>query len=202
MIRNSKELDHLLLLRPSAVLLLLLIAKRAKRSDDHPDATLALGEALIGDYKSYGATESTYRTDKSALKLTGQVTFRSTNKGTIAKIVRTSIFDICINEITDNLTDKLTVNQRTDPLKLTTNKNDKNGKNNISIDTFSKEELRGRYPDVDVDTEVEKMIDWLASTGKKYKDYPAFARGWLRRISPIKKQESDHHGYDMRKKVI
>ena len=29
--------------------------------------------------------------------------------------------------------------------------------------------------------EVEKMTDWLKSSGKTYKDYKAFARGWLRR---------------------
>jgi len=33
---------------------------------------------------------------------------------------------------------------------------------------------------VDVELEVEKMIDWLKQSGKKYKDYEAFARNWCR----------------------
>lgn len=28
------------------------------------------------------------------------------------------------------------------------------------------------------------MRDWLAATGKTYKDYDAFARNWLRRATP------------------
>jgi len=31
-----------------------------------------------------------------------------------------------------------------------------------------------------VKKETEKMVDWLKSKGKKYKDYKAFARNWLR----------------------
>lgn len=32
-----------------------------------------------------------------------------------------------------------------------------------------------------VKNEVEKMTDWLKSNGKRYKDYKAFARNWIRR---------------------
>lgn len=38
--------------------------------------------------------------------------------------------------------------------------------------------------------EVEKMIDWLKAKGKRYKDYKAFARNWLRRVK-IEKKDSD-----------
>ena len=47
--------------------------------------------------------------------------------------------------------------------------------------------------DIDQDIvkeEVEKMIDWLKAKGKRYKDYKAFARNWLRRIK-IEKKDSD-----------
>jgi hypothetical protein len=33
-----------------------------------------------------------------------------------------------------------------------------------------------------VQMEVEKMVDWLKAKGKRYKDYKAFARNWLRKI--------------------
>lgn len=38
--------------------------------------------------------------------------------------------------------------------------------------------------------EVEKMVDWLKAKGKRYKDYKAFARNWLRRVK-IEKKDSD-----------
>lgn len=41
--------------------------------------------------------------------------------------------------------------------------------------------LTSKFPDVDVREEIEKMKDWLASSGKRKKDYVAFARTWLRR---------------------
>lgn len=41
-----------------------------------------------------------------------------------------------------------------------------------------------------VQGEVEKMVDWLRAKGKRYKDYKAFARNWLRR-SVAKSQDSD-----------
>ena len=47
--------------------------------------------------------------------------------------------------------------------------------------------------DIDQDIvkeEVEKMVDWLKAKGKRYKDYKAFARNWLRRIK-IEKKDSD-----------
>lgn len=44
-----------------------------------------------------------------------------------------------------------------------------------------REGLKIHFPGVDVDTEVDKMMDWLASTGKTKKDYVAFARNWLRK---------------------
>lgn len=47
--------------------------------------------------------------------------------------------------------------------------------------------------DIDQDIvkeEVEKMVDWLKAKGKRYKDYKAFARNWLRRVK-IEKKDSD-----------
>ena len=38
--------------------------------------------------------------------------------------------------------------------------------------------------------EVEKMVDWLKAKGKRYRDYKAFARNWLRRVK-IEKKDSD-----------
>lgn len=44
-----------------------------------------------------------------------------------------------------------------------------------------KKELSEKFSDkVDVDFEIEKMVDWLKTTGKRKKDYEAFARNWCR----------------------
>ena len=40
---------------------------------------------------------------------------------------------------------------------------------------------------VDVGYEIEKMIDWLKQSGKRYKDYEAFARNWCRNSTGTKK---------------
>lgn len=43
------------------------------------------------------------------------------------------------------------------------------------------DELKAKFPGVDVEGEIEKMLDWLDSKGMTKKDYVAFARNWLRR---------------------
>lgn len=129
-IRESKEFDMLVLRRPSAFVLLSIIAKRAKRSNDHPYPELEMGEALIGDYKTYGVSEQIYRTDKDFLRRFNFATFKPTSKGTIAKLINSSVFDI-------NIEGEQRPNQRTKEQAIndrpTTNKNVKNNaKDNIT----------------------------------------------------------------------
>ena len=49
----------------------------------------------------------------------------------------------------------------------------------------TKEKLRAEFPQIDVDEEIAKMKDWLLANGKTKKDYPAYARNWLRRRREI-----------------
>lgn len=130
LLRDSKVFDMLVLRRPSAFVLLTLIAKRAKRTNDHPYPELEFGEALIGDYEVYGATERTYRTDKKYLEKFNLSTFRTTNKGTIAKLINSSVFDINIKD--DRRTDRRKDRQASDD-QATTNNNVKK-ENNSSLE--------------------------------------------------------------------
>ncbi len=133
-IRESKEFDMLVLRRPSAFVLLSIIAKRAKRSNDHPYPELEMGEALIGDHETYGVTRQIYRTDKEFLEKFKFSTFKTTNRGTIAKLINSSVFDINID---GSQPAKQPVNQPSANHQPTTNKNDKNVKrenNNILED--------------------------------------------------------------------
>ena len=45
----------------------------------------------------------------------------------------------------------------------------------------TRKKLREEFPQIDVDEEIAKMKDWLLANGKTKKDYPAYARNWLRR---------------------
>ncbi len=124
-VRKSENFWELIKRRPSAFVLLSIVAMRAKRTDSTNFNDLEVGEAYIGDYKNYGSTEQKYRTDKKFLETHKFLTTKSTTKGTVAKLIDKTIFDI--NE--GKLTNKLTNSQRTPNERLTTNKNDKNDNN-------------------------------------------------------------------------
>ncbi len=116
---------------PSAFLLLTIIAERACRTNGHPSG-LEIGEALVGDYDNYGMTRQRYRLAIQCLKANHLIVTKGTNKGTIATILNTRIYDINANsgEPSKNHPGN---HQRT------TNKNEKNIKN-------EKKEKRGVRP--------------------------------------------------------
>lgn len=124
---RTKDVFELIRRRPSAFNLLTLIAYRAKRTNEENFDQLEIGQAYIGDPESYGVTQQVYRTDKKFLENHNLATFKATNKGTIARLISTSIFDI--NE--EKITNKPTSDERTTNERLTTNKNDNNEKKDI-----------------------------------------------------------------------
>lgn len=199
MTRESQTLDYILKERPTAFCLLALIAKRAKRTNDHPDKRLEIGEAYIGDFDTYGVTEQIYRTDKSFLKSTNQITTRTTNKGTIARLVNTDCFDINEEQKTNKTTDKLTGHQRTTNGQLTTNnnvKNDKNDKETEIRQILDKEVIslvgrKFRIASSDVEGQVETLIDYCLANNKTYKDYPAALRNFVTRAIQDKKIKTE-----------
>ena len=82
--------------RPTAFLLLSLIANRARRTNEKDlMIDLEIGEALIGDFFAYGVTRAVYRTDKEYLIRNGFIlTTRADRRGTIVKLIDSDIFDI------------------------------------------------------------------------------------------------------------
>ena len=78
-----------------ALSLFLLIALRAKRNDCSISG-LTKGQALIGDYEACNLTHSEYRCALNRLKRANKIAIKTTNKGTIATILDTSICDINI----------------------------------------------------------------------------------------------------------
>jgi hypothetical protein len=85
-----------LLRDPYAFALLGLIAQRA-RWRTLPDG-LELGESLLGDCERFGMTRSIYRRALRKLVKWRQITIRTTNKGTIAKLISSLVFDINLTE--------------------------------------------------------------------------------------------------------
>jgi len=48
-----------------------------------------------------------------------------------------------------------------------------------------REGLRKQYPDLDIEEEYKTAKDWLLSKDKRFKNYPAFFRNWLRKAQKI-----------------
>ena len=86
---------------------------------------------MIGDHKSIGLSQRQYRTAKQNLEKWKISTFKTTNKGTVARIINSSIYDINL-ESSDKLPDKRPTN------KPTTNKKVyKNVKNKTYAQSFN-----------------------------------------------------------------
>jgi hypothetical protein len=115
---NDTELLHKY---PATNHLMSVIAYRARRTD-HPFNGLKAGQAYVGDYKDIGLTERQYRTAKARLEKCGLCVFKGTNKGTIATITNTKVYDINENMKDGQETDK----RRTRDGQKTTNKECKN----------------------------------------------------------------------------
>jgi hypothetical protein len=91
---RGEDGDELISANPMAFVLAAIIARRARFSDGFNAHQLRPGEAILGDYRRYGMTEQMYRTAKGQLEKWGFATFRTTNKGTIASLTDTRLFEV------------------------------------------------------------------------------------------------------------
>jgi hypothetical protein len=112
------------------MVLLMFIAKRARRTPCRITG-LDIGEAMIGDFKNYGMTERKYRTAKNNLEKWGFSTFKTTNKGTVAKLIDSTVYDINAEESDGQIDEQPTDNRRATDEQATSNKNDNNGEEEI-----------------------------------------------------------------------
>lgn len=106
-----------ILKRPKAFALLAQIALRAKRDSHISVLGLEYGEALISDPELCGLTQQEYRTAKKQLDEFGLVKFRATNRGTIAKLLNSSIFEIIPDLPNKQTTSKQQTDNKRNPLK-------------------------------------------------------------------------------------
>jgi len=119
--REGEDLELMAKDYPLAIVLLLFIAKRAHRGSTPNILGLEQGEALIGDYENYGMSRRQYRTSLDKLKTWQKVTTKTTNKGTIVKLIDKTIIDI--NE--EKPTTKVANDRPTTGQRPATNKNER-----------------------------------------------------------------------------
>lgn len=161
--------------------LLKMIAKRAKRTNEYNENNLKINEAFLGDYWMYGMTEQQYRTAKQKLEKNGFTSFKSTNKGTIATLLNTSIYDINTDDANEQLTNK----QRTTNEQATTNNNGNNSNNDKNVNkTISKESKKFIQPTVEEVTEYCNTNKYTISPNAFVDFYTS--KGWLVGKSPMK----------------
>lgn len=119
---RSEEAEFLLAY-PNANHLFCVMANRARRTD-HPMNGLKAGQCFLGDFAAIGLTERQYRTAKGQLEKWSLATFKGTNKGTVATIVNSKVYDINEKDADRQATDKRQASDR----QATTNKECKNGR--------------------------------------------------------------------------
>lgn len=131
LLRGAKT-DEVMKYAP-AFMLLSQIALRARRTDRFNIEGLSQFEAELGDHKSIGISRSQYRTAIEKLKNWKIIAIRTTNRGTIAKLLDQSIFDI-------NAEVKSPTETPSDSHQIATNNNDNKEKkerinNRLSINS-------------------------------------------------------------------
>ncbi len=82
---------------PIANHVLSVIARRARRTP-HPYNGLETNECHMGDYEKLGISRQQYRSAMDKLEKWGLVTTKATNKGTVATLANTDVYDINTKE--------------------------------------------------------------------------------------------------------
>lgn len=136
----DSEISIYLESKPIANHLALIIAKRARRTKCTIN-NLEIGEAFIGDSGKIGITEQQYRTAKTQLAKINFATFRATNKGTIAKLVSTEVWDINTDASNGQSNEQVTDNS-TPKQRVTKNVKNKRKKESLGENIFDKRKAK------------------------------------------------------------
>ncbi len=183
---------------PHAAHLLHIIALRAVRFDC-PITGLKAGEAKITFKDSL--SEQIYRTSIQKLIGNQQITIRTTNRCTIAKLCNSDIYDLN-NNLNNEQNNKQTTNkQRTERPTRINSKKKETINNTGSVPLFEigcvkisyefKEQMEVLHGVEPFKEFIEGMADYCASNGKTYVDYEATVRNWIRKAGgSIAKKEA------------
>jgi hypothetical protein len=159
----SLEADWLRAKKPWAFLLLGLIAQRARRTSGHIDG-LEIGQALIGDYESIGATRGQYREavkflvqQKYINKFLETTNFKKTANNAA---IRGTIVSLCDSRIWNiNLEDNNQQNNLATTNKQPTNNHEQERRNKEEIKKEDEKKKRKKEKIVSIDSEVSNSND-------------------------------------------
>lgn len=142
------------------------------------------GEVTCGRYQIAEETGIHPSSVKRALEhirneMTSEVTYHPTSTHTKFCILNWQKYQNPSNK-------EVTINRPSSDQQVTTNKQETiNNKQyiytNLKITNEELESLKAQFPNKEVKVECDKADDWLANSTKRYKDFVAFMRGWLRR---------------------
>lgn len=101
---------------------------------------------------------------------------KSNNRFSVIRILKWS-------ELQRKSNSRLNNERTTSEQRVNTNKEErrKNKETILALTSDELNSLKEKFPTKNVLEEYDKALDWLSSSGKTYKDYPAFFRNWLRR---------------------
>jgi len=119
----------------NAFAVLYVVAQRSRWKPGFHAEGLELGEALLGDFERYGMTRQQYRTALRFLATRGFVTIRATSRGTVARLVDSTVFEIGNADTNQPINQRLTTDQPTGNQRVTTNEVGK--KEEGKTETFS-----------------------------------------------------------------
>lgn len=177
---------------PNTFLLLSQIALRARRKESKfDDKNLQPGQALIGDHRTIGLSRQQYRDCQAKLLKWKIATFQGTNKGTIATLISTEIYDINLTAEEPpkepNKNQQRTTNKECKKERDQKKKNSKKEKSflefgsHVRLTAEEHAKLAQQQGPEALAGLIEDMNDWCASKGKSFADYAAALRTWHRK---------------------
>ena len=125
------------------ILFIHLLLKANHKSKKYRGKLIEIGQHVTGLEvlcKETGLSIQKIRTAISKLKSTNEITIKTSSKGTVIQIVNYTKYQIATNELTNQ--------QQTSNKPATTNKNDKNVKNDIKQRKAEFKKLLAKYKDV------------------------------------------------------
>lgn len=146
----------------------------------------------IAEESGNGVTTQNVRTALKRFEKYNFLTNESTKTGRLITVVNWGIYQCDESESNKQANKDLTKSQQRPNKDLTPNKNDKNDKNdknkkniygeygNVRMSAEDMEKLTKEFP-ADWQERIERLSEYMASTGKSYKNHLATIRAWSRK---------------------
>lgn len=119
---RSRDALEVIKANPNAFVLAYIIARRARYQASFQADGVELGEAFLGDFREYGMTRQQFRTAIHHLTTWGFATTRATNRGTIAKLIDSRLFEVIPPDINQQSNQQETIKQPASNQPATTNR--------------------------------------------------------------------------------